>query len=802
MVIIIVKLGYPNYSDGVAIQPSHQEIAPLMTTVFKRASISLAAVCALTLSTVVSGPAAFADESADPTSSASTENCTVVPGEFSLAEGEMSWGIRSSFVNYIEKRARGTITQDGQAWNTGMGAFNFTANDGSFSVNGHQGTFNFGSSINFLAHGGALDITLSNFKIVSEGREVHVVVDAQSKGEDGSAHTQTGIALGKINGEHRHEGDKTIFENAPVVFTEAGASIFGSSYKAGDEMDNLNATLTLAPVKDCTKKPEGSPKEDDSTTQPTDPKQDNNKLPEENNNQDSDKEKTDQGSENSSSDDNKNPSESDNAGVNPAPNTPDKKDEAENSEVKPDNQVKELTAELNWGIRKSFLDYLAKPFVAAVIEKTDGVHGEFTFPLAQGQKLTREGLTKVNFAGKLHIQGHHGLLDLNFAEPTIEKTSTGWKLIATVASKPLAAGEAFRSLEQVFPAALPTPERLVIADLSAPVITTTGDITTYTFTTVELTDAGAAAFGGFYKPGDRIMDPIMIAIRSVTSTQPIPEQPQSPNTQPGADKNNDKPSDAPKNNDKAAGADKNANKPTAEKKPVKTCQVDPYKKRMTSGNLSWGLRDSFTSYIRGSIAKGGWNLNGVSWDGGAFNFPLAGGTYNTSTKHGTLYYSGSIHFYGHSGVLNLTMSNPAIEINGNSGDLYMTVNGTDMSGNNVNLGRVHFASISFGGVYANDSSFSFDGASVTLSSSGAQAFAGFYSAGEGLDSMSSDATMVPATACDPVTGELIEYNAFGENIATNGAALASTGTDAGALVALSLSILMLGAVAARRRQLM
>ncbi|GAE72535.1 hypothetical membrane protein [Cutibacterium acnes JCM 18916] len=45
--------------------------------------------------------------------------------------------------------------------------------------------------------------------------------------------------------------------------------------------------------------------------------------------------------------------------------------------------------------------------------------------------------------------------------------------------------------------------------------------------------------------------------------------------------------------------------------------------KVTSGSLTWGIRTSFTSYLRGPIANGSWKLSGgANWNGSAFTFPL------------------------------------------------------------------------------------------------------------------------------------------------------------------------------------
>ena len=42
-------------------------------------------------------------------------------------------------------------------------------------------------------------------------------------------------------------------------------------------------------------------------------------------------------------------------------------------------------------------------------------------------------------------------------------------------------------------------------------------------------------------------------------------------------------------------------------------------KLVESGEAAWAVKESFQSYITGSIAKGKWDLNGVGFNSGQFN---------------------------------------------------------------------------------------------------------------------------------------------------------------------------------------
>lgn len=753
---------------------------------------------------------------------------------------DLHWGVRESFMRYLGMPfVGGTFdvsegaqakAENGDDWNlaqTHKGSFIFPASTGQKLVREGLVSAQFDGKIHFHGHHGLLDLSIASPSIdkTPAGWKLTALVaskpfdpatafpaarsafrSAAASTTEAAPPTAARVILADLSEPKvATAGDVTSYTFDSVVLNESGAGAFGGFYKAGDRV-MAPLTVNIHPAD----KVEGEqPNTGDSAgAAPEEPKP--NTQP----NTGNDK----PGEPNTSGDTTgTKPNTSDNTtGTKPskpvAPGT--------NTTTQP-TVVKELTANLNWGVRSTFRSYVTGKIAQGTITTSEGAYGTFTFPVRPGQTVTRDGLAKIDFVGKVHFKGHHGLLDLSIASPTIAKGANGWYMSAMVASKPfdpktfhLPAGAGFRS------ASAPSASRVVLATLSNPTITTVGDVTTYSFSNVQLTEAGAQAFGGFYGAGNRAMDPVSISIKTgktiisnATSTtgngknEPPKDNKNLTNNEDEENADVPQTGDIPesgKEKSSAGNATGNtaatANTAGAQKKQVKECKVDPHKMRLTSGNLSWGVRTSFTSYVRGNIAHGGWDLNGVSWDGSDFNFPLAGGTYNTANGTGTVYYSGSVHFYGHKGILDLTLSNPAIDIEGNSGALYMTVRGSDTSGNKINLGRVHFANISFNGIYATNGSFGFEGASVSLSSTGAQAFAGFYEAGTMLNAMSSDATMIPATECDPTTGDLIEYDAFGENIGKSGSRLASTGADAGTLAALSLSVLVLGAVALRRRQ--
>ena len=184
-----------------------------------------------------------------------------------------------------------------------------------------------------------------------------------------------------------------------------------------------------------------------------------------------------------------------------------------------------------------------------------------------------------------------------------------------------------------------------------------------------------------------------------------------------------------------------------------------------SANLGWGVRDSFRNYVRGGIANGSWELNGTSYSSDAFNWSNGTGTFKGGK--GSISFSGSVRFTGHHGILDTTIANPRLEINGNTGTLYATMNSNDSSGKATNYGEVALLKVDLSGLQSSADAVSVNGAATTLTAEGAKAFAGFYDAGKAMAPLSFSAaingaktttktvseTVYEGEGCDPVTGK-------------------------------------------------
>ena len=80
------------------------------------------------------------------------------------------------------------------------------------------------------------------------------------------------------------------------------------------------------------------------------------------------------------------------------------------------------------------------------------------------------------------------------------------------------------------------------------------------------------------------------------------------------------------------------------------------------GTLFWGVSSDFASYVTGSIAKGRINTSGVGASGAEYAFPQSSSNWNAQTRTGTVRYSGSVNYWGHSGAIDMTFANPVITV--------------------------------------------------------------------------------------------------------------------------------------------
>lgn len=214
--------------------------------------------------------------------------------------------------------------------------------------------------------------------------------------------------------------------------------------------------------------------------------------------------------------------------------------------------------------------------------------------------------------------------------------------------------------------------------------------------------------------------------------------------------------------------------------------------RAVSGaTLTWGVKDAFRSYVTGSIGKGAIATSNVSgsgpwtWSGGT-------GTFNTTDTVGRAAFAGSVQFTAHGGVLDVTISNPRVQVSSaTSATLVADVRTAEKTYSGIALATLRLGD---GTSSTTAGKVSWSGVPATLTAAAAPAFEGFYTAGTALDPVSFTLPLGAETDCTSASGaSLAKYG--------KGGVLAATGGDLDALTyALLLVTLGAGLVLVARRR--
>jgi hypothetical protein len=160
---------------------------------------------------------------------------------------------------------------------------------------------------------------------------------------------------------------------------------------------------------------------------------------------------------------------------------------------------------------------------------------------------------------------------------------------------------------------------------------------------------------------------------------------------------------------------------------------------VVGGGLDWGVKASFRTYIRGSIASGDYTTAGGASENsdGTIHFPVAGGSYDAASGATTARLGGSVHFTGHAGALDMTIANARVVLDGQgAGTLYADVVSKSLDGAGlVAYPGVAFATLDPSAVTAvpGADTMAWTGIPAALTEAGAPAFASFYPAGQVLD---------------------------------------------------------------------
>ena len=718
------------------------------------------------LSGVAGVPAAFAAE----TNSHISAGEVTAASEQSLQDVTVNWGLKKSFRSYIN----GPFSQGSQKL-TGVttnedGSYHFTSAEGTVANGEYSVTFT-GSSIHYTAHHGLLEVIISDLSVTIKDGVGTVRANVQSRPYNGNTTPNDlvetkNMTIGTFNASGLKVEGNTITlpsvdeENGTrVKLSEEATGAFAGFYKAGQELDAISFSATIvtkeapAPSPEPSNEPTAAPSSAPTSEAPK-------------------------------------PAEPTSAAPSAAPTSAAPSSPAATTEPKRDEKVTGNVVEsgtLSWDIRESFLKYLTGFAHGSVnvegMEKTPA--GGFKYTQASGVYNPETKTGQINFAGTAEFTGHNGQLKSTIKNMRLVAVNGKGTLVADVDALT-------RDGKSV------SKTGLAIAEVDLSGASVKDGVFSAQNAAVTLTDEGSTVlFAGQYRGADKAMAPLSFSVKlseqTAENTVEVPRVSENKSSESSTSDNKGSEngsSNEGSSNSGANGSGSNGSAGTSgsvsnggsssngsvSNNPAQPVCVPVTRTRevqeqgasdgtIKSANLGWGVRDSFRNYVRGGIANGSWELNGTSYSSDAFNWSNGTGTFKGGK--GSISFSGSVRFTGHHGILDTTIANPRLEINGNSGTLYATMTSNDPSGKATNYGEVALLKVDLSGLQSSADAVSVNGAATTLTAEGAKAFAGFYEAGKDMAPLSFSAaingaktttktvteTVYEGKGCDPVTGK-------------------------------------------------
>ena len=729
------------------------------------------------LSGIAGVPAAFAAE----TNSHVSAGEVTAASEQSLQDVTVNWGLKKSFRSYIN----GPFSQGSQEL-TGVttnedGSYHFTSAEGTVANGEYSVTFT-GSSIHYTAHHGLLEVIISDLSVTIKDGVGTVRANVQSRPYNGNTTPNDlvetkNMTLGTFNASGLKVEGNTITlpsvdeENGTrVKLSEEATGAFAGFYKAGQELDALGFSATIVTKEAPAPSPEPStePSAEPTAAPTAEPSTEPSSAP------------TSEAPK---------PAEPTSAAPSAAPTSAAPSSPAATTEPKREEKVTGNVVEsgtLSWDIRESFLKYLTGFAHGSVnvegMEKTAA--GGFKYTQASGVYNPETKTGQINFAGTAEFTGHNGQLKSTIKNMRLVVVNGKGTLVADVDALT-------RDGKSV------SKTGLAIAEVDLSGASVKDGVFSAQNAAVALTAEGSdVLFAGQYRGADNAMAPLSFSVKlseqTAENTVEVPRVSESKSSDNKGSENgsSDNSSSNSSGNSGANGSGSAGSAGTSgsvsnggsssngsvSNNPAQPVCVPVTRTRevqeqgasdgtIKSANLGWGVRDSFRNYVRGGIANGSWELNGTSYSSDAFNWSNGTGTFKGGK--GSISFSGSVRFTGHHGILDTTIANPRLEINGNSGTLYATMNSNDPSGKATNYGEVALLKVDLSGLQSSSDAVSVNGAATTLTAEGAKAFAGFYDAGKDMAPLSFSAaingaktttktvteTVYEGEGCDPVTGK-------------------------------------------------
>ncbi|KIQ66124.1 hypothetical protein TR51_18345 [Kitasatospora griseola] len=408
------------------------------------------------------------------------------PTSVTYDTGSLDWGVKASFRNYVTGPAGGgSVELTGGATRNTDGSYHFNLASAGYDLTTHSLNAAFDGGVRFLAHGGALDVALSDLRITTSGTTGTLTADTASKETVGApAPTpRQDVPLATFTVAR----DTTTGTATPAKLTAEGAKAFAGFYQAGAELDPLSIVLKQSPTSPsptptATATPTAGPSTE-PTTEPTTEPSTTPTTP---------------------------PSTTPTANPSPSPSTPETK------------ELAIVDGRLEWGVKEGFRSYVTGPIAAGRVQ-FDGGASDYRFGSATGSYRTDNHTLTADFAGSVRFLGHqsadgHYELDTRLSRLGLRVDASGAYLVADVAAA--TRGGAPVSLSGV---------RLAELDLSKADFKPVDGVVTLRQVPAELTADGVPAFGT-YRAGEAL-DALTVTL-SFDRGAALPDPTTAPTTAP------------------------------------------------------------------------------------------------------------------------------------------------------------------------------------------------------------------------------------------------------------------------------
>ena len=359
-----------------------------------------------------------------------------------------------------------------------------------------------------------------------------------------------------------------------------------------------------------------------------------------------------------------------------------------------DDEVTSKTAgKLTWGVKESFRTYITGSIAKGSVSVSDGAKTSGDdYQWGQESTATTSGIGTTDYFGSVRFTGHAGELNMDFSSPRVDVDSNSSGSISFA----MDGGRV----------------ELVTLDLAEGSRKSADGVVRWSNVPATLTSDGAKAFDDYYDSGT-VMDRVSFVIGSDATADSDSEE-------------------------VASHSSSTTVTPASLAAAVVDAEGDGAKCPLAKANLSWGFKESFRSYISGSIANGDWSVaDGAGYETPSFRWTQASGHATAPTK-ATANFTGTVRFTGHKGSLNTTIANPSLLISGDKGTLKLDVSGASrdaaMAGNAATQAfpDIPFASVDLSGIKRDGNTWTATAAPTTLTSAGHAAFDS-YEAGTALD---------------------------------------------------------------------